>query len=83
MAAIAKILLSESRKASGELAITNGRGSITKNGINVTADRAAAILSNRSGHYVNVNVHTALNADGAIRGQLSEGSFNPSAAVPY
>jgi hypothetical protein len=67
--------------ASGELAITDGSGSITKNGINVPADRAAAILSNRAGHYF--NVHTALNPDGAIRGQLSEGSFDPGTAVPY
>jgi hypothetical protein len=66
---------------SGELAITNGSGSITKNGINVPADRAAAMLSNRAGHYL--NVHTALNPDGAIRGQLSEGSFDPGTAVPY
>jgi hypothetical protein len=66
---------------SGELAITNGSGSITKNGINVPADRAAAILGNRAGHYF--NVHTALNPDGAVRGQLSEGSFDPGAAVPY
>ena len=55
--------------ASGELALTNGSGSITKNGINVPADRAAAILSNPAGHYF--NVHTSLNPDGAIRGQLS------------
>jgi hypothetical protein len=55
--------------ASGELTITNGSGSITKNGINVPADRAAAILSNPAGHYF--NVHTALNPDGAIRGQFS------------
>jgi hypothetical protein len=54
--------------ASGELAITNGSGSITKNGINVPADRAAAILGNPAAHYL--NVHTALNPDGAIRGQL-------------
>ena len=66
---------------SGELAITNGSGSITKNGINVPADRAAAILSSRAGHYF--NVHTALNPDGAVRGQLSEGSFDPGTAVPY
>lgn len=65
----------------GELAITNGSGSITKNGINVPADRAAAILNNRAGHYF--NVHTALNPDGAIRGQLSQGSFDPGTAVPY
>ena len=55
--------------ASGEMAITNGSGSITKNGINVPADKAAAILSNPAGHYF--NVHTALNPDGAIRGQFS------------
>ena len=65
----------------GELAITNGGGSITKNGINVPADRAAAILNNRAGHYF--NVHTALNPDGAIRAQLSEGTFDPGTAVPY
>ena len=67
--------------ASGEMAIANGSGSISKNGINVPADRAAAILSNRAGHYF--NIHTALNPDGAIRGQLSEGSFDPGTAVPY
>jgi hypothetical protein len=67
--------------ASGELAITNGSGSVTKNGINVPADRAAAILGNRAGHYF--NVHTALNPDGAIRGQLSEGSFDSGTPVPY
>lgn len=55
--------------ASGEMAIANGSGSITKNGINVPADRATAILSNPAGHYF--NVHTALNPDGAIRGQLA------------
>jgi hypothetical protein len=57
---------------SGELALVNGSGSITKNGINVPADRASAILSNPSAHYF--NVHTALNPDGAIRGQLSTGT---------
>jgi hypothetical protein len=67
--------------ASGELAITNGSGSVTKNGVNMPADRAAAILGNRAGFYF--NVHTALNPDGAIRGQLSEGSFDPGTSVPY
>ena len=69
--------------ASGEMAITNGSGSITKNGINVPSDRAAAILSNRAGHYF--NVHTALNPDGAIRGQLAGGgaSMDPGTPVPY
>ena len=58
--------------AAGELAITNGSGSITKNGISVPSDRAAAILSNPAGHYF--NVHTGLNPNGAIRGQLSGGT---------
>ena len=66
---------------SGELAVTNGSGSVTKNGINVPADRAAAILNNRAGHYF--NVHTAINPDGAIRGQLSDGTFDPGTMVPY
>jgi hypothetical protein len=63
---------------SGQLAVTNGSGSITKNGINVSADRAAAILSNPAGHYF--NVHTTLNPDGAIRGQLPSGV---TTVVPY
>lgn len=54
---------------SGEMVITNGSGSITKNGINVPADKAAAILSNPAGHYF--NVHTVLNPDGTLRGQFS------------
>ena len=68
---------------SGELAIANGSGSVTKSGINVPSDRAAAILSNPAGHYF--NVHTALNPDGAIRGQLAGGgaTFNPGTPVPY
>lgn len=67
--------------SAGELAVTNGNGSIAKNGINVPADRAAAILNNRAGFYF--NVHTALNPDGAVRGQLSEGTFDSGTAVPY
>ena len=55
--------------ARGELTLVDGSGSITKSGINVPSDRADAILANPAGHYF--NVHTALNPDGAIRGQLS------------
>jgi hypothetical protein len=57
--------------ASGELTLANGTGSITKSGISVPSDKAAAIIGNPAGHYF--NVHTALNPDGAIRGQLSNG----------
>jgi hypothetical protein len=67
--------------SSGELAITNGNGSVAKNGINVPADRAAAILSNPAGHYF--NVHTALNPAGAIRGQLGGAAVSPGVGVPY
>ena len=69
--------------ASGELTLANGSGSVTKNGINVPSDRAAAILSNPAGHYF--NVHTALNPSGAIRGQLAGGgaSLDLSVPVPY
>ena len=69
--------------SSGELILTNGGGSITKNGINVPSDRAAAILNNPAGHYF--NVHTQLNAAGAMRGQLAGGgaTFDPGTSVPY
>ncbi|MEQ1897415.1 MAG: CHRD domain-containing protein [Vicinamibacterales bacterium] len=70
--------------ASGEMVITNGSGSVTKNGINVPADRAAAIVSNPAGHYI--NVHTVRNPGGAIRGQLGAGgggTVDPGTPVPY
>jgi hypothetical protein len=69
--------------ASGDVVLTNGSGSVTKNGISVPADRAAAILSNPAGHYF--NVHTLLNAAGAIRGQLAGGgaSIDPGTPTPY
>ena len=69
--------------ASGEMTVTNGSGSITKSGINVPADRAAAILNNPAAHYF--NVHTALNPDGAIRGQLAGGgaTFDPGTSGSY
>jgi CHRD domain len=69
--------------ASGELVLTNGSGSIAKNGISVPSDRAAAILGNPAGHYF--NVHTLLNPNGSIRGQLAGGgaTVNSSDPVPY
>src|SRR5688572_27665648 len=68
---------------SGELALVNGGGSVTKSGVNVPSDRAAAILNNPAGHYF--NVHTALNPDGAIRGQLAGGgaTLDPGTPVAY
>jgi hypothetical protein len=61
------------------MVISNGSGSITKNGINVPAASAAAILGNPGAHYF--NVHTALNPDGAVRGQLSAGTT--TGGLPY
>ena len=71
--------------AAGELVLPNGAGSLAKNGINVPADRAAAIIANPAGHYF--NVHTTLNPAGAIRGQLAGGgatvTTDPGVADPY
>ncbi len=69
--------------SSGELSLVNGGGSVTKNGISVPSDRAAAILANPSAHYF--NVHTALNPNGAIRGQLAGGGavVDPGTPAPY
>lgn len=69
--------------SSGELALANGSGSVTKSGINVPSATAAAILNNPAGHYF--NVHTALNPDGAIRGQLAGGgaTLDPGTPVAY
>lgn len=68
--------------ASGEIALSNGSGSISKSGIGLPADRAAAILNDPAGHYF--NVHTALNPDGAIRGQFAAGTtLNPGTSGGY
>ena len=69
--------------SSGELTLSNGSGALTKNGISVPSDRAAAILANPAAHYF--NVHTALNPAGAIRGQLSGGgaTVEPGVSAPY
>jgi hypothetical protein len=57
--------------ASGELALGNGAGGISKNGINVPPDQAVAIVSNSAGYYF--NVHSAMNPAGVLRGQLQGG----------
>lgn len=54
--------------ASGEIVLTNGAGSFTRNGISVTPTTAQNIISNPAGFYF--NVHTVLSPPGAARGQL-------------
>lgn len=53
-----------------------GTNSLTRSGIPVPADIAQALLSDAAGFYF--NVHSALNAPGVARGQLS-GSSAPGA----
>ena len=49
--------------------LTNGSGSFTVAGINVTADVASAMLANPSGYYF--NVHSTANPGGVARGTLT------------
>ena len=55
--------------ASGEVTLANGAGSFTKSGVTLTAAQVNALVGGASGFYF--NVHTTLNASGAVRGQLS------------
>ena len=53
---------------SGEIVLTNGSASFTRNGVTVTPTVAQNILNNPAGFYF--NVHSTLNAPGIARGQL-------------
>ena len=53
----------------GEVTLTNGTGGFTKNGVNVTPATAQALIDGPAGFYF--NVHTTLNPNGVIRGQLA------------
>ncbi len=57
--------------SSSDMPITGGSGSLTKNGLTLNAADAQAILSSASAFYF--NLHTALNPNGAARGQLAAG----------
>ena len=52
----------------GEVVLTNGAGSFTRNAISMTAATAQSIIDNPAGFYF--NVHTTLNPGGVMRGQL-------------
>jgi len=52
----------------GDLVLTNGSGSFTKNAVPVTADDANGILNNPANYYF--NVHSTLHGGGVARGQL-------------
>jgi len=52
----------------GEVVLTNGAGTFTRNNISLPAATAQSIIDNPAGFYF--NVHTTLNAGGVMRGQL-------------
>jgi hypothetical protein len=54
--------------ASGQVTLTNGAGSFTRNGVSAQADVAQRILDNPGNFYF--NVHSELNPGGVIRAQL-------------
>jgi hypothetical protein len=78
-------ILVDTGLSAGQLALSGGAGSISRNGINVTADTAVAIVNNAAGYYF--NVHSAMNPDGVLRGQLQGGgaTVDPGSPepVPY
>jgi hypothetical protein len=53
----------------GEVTFATGSGSFSKRGISVPVDQANAIMANPGGFYL--NVHTASNPNGVVRGQLA------------
>jgi len=52
----------------GEVVLSNGAGSFSRNNIALTAATAQSIIDNPAGFYF--NVHTTLNPGGVMRGQL-------------
>jgi hypothetical protein len=52
----------------GEVTFATGSGSFTKRGIAVPVDQANSIMANPGGFYL--NIHTAANPNGVVRGQL-------------
>jgi hypothetical protein len=54
--------------ASGQVTLTNGAGSFTRNGVSAQPDVAQRILDNPGNFYF--NVHSVLNPGGVIRAQL-------------
>jgi hypothetical protein len=52
----------------GEVVLTSGSATVTKNGVAITPALAQEIIGNPAGFYF--NVHSALNTGGVARGQL-------------
>lgn len=54
----------------GEMTLASGGATFNKSAIAVKEDIATALVANPAGHYC--NVHSTLNAGGAVRGQLAK-----------
>jgi CHRD domain len=55
--------------APGEVSFATGSGTFTKRGVSLTVDQANSIMASPAAFYL--NIHTAGNAGGAARGQLT------------
>jgi hypothetical protein len=67
-AGVAGPILVNTTLAAGEVVLSGGAGTFTRNGISVSAANAQAFIDNPAGFYF--NVHTTLNPGGVMRGQL-------------
>src|SRR5437868_634256 len=67
-AGVAGAVLVNTTTVPGEVVLTNGAGSFSRNSISVPAATAQSIIDNPAGFYF--NVHTTLNPGGVMRGQL-------------
>lgn len=65
---VAGPIVVDSGLTSGQVTLTSGAGSFTRNGIAVSGSLAQEILSSPSGFYL--NIHSVLNGTGMARGQL-------------
>jgi hypothetical protein len=81
-AGVAGAVLIDTGLKSGAVALTNGAGSFSANGVNADAATVSGMLKNPGSFYF--NIHTAANPGGVARGQLdnSVGSAPPPSTPP-
>jgi len=63
-----RVLVDTGLTPAAAIAIVNGTGTLTFNGVTVDPTAAENIISNPAGFYF--NVHSAANPGGVVRGQL-------------
>lgn len=81
---VAGAILVNTGLSSGDAGLSGGAGSFQKNGVNVPSDVAQGILNNPGNYYF--NVHSQMNPNGVVRGQLDGsgvgGGTNPPSTDP-